>query len=211
MEAFLSILQSVSVIIASGVAIYGINAWRKEFRGKRQIELAEEVLALFYKTEDIISSIRSLLSANGEGTSRKQESDETEEEKKIRDQAYVFFERYNNSIEHFSKLFSLEYRYKAMFGHEKAQVFKEVRSLVSQMRVSANRLSQLWPETLDRKFLSNERKERLDNSIHRHEDTFWEGSSEDDPIRQKLDKIIASVEQTCDEVNRGRKSGKKND
>lgn len=210
METFLSILQSISVIIASGVAIYGINAWRKEFRGKRQIELAEEVLALFYKTEDIISSIRSPMSASDEGTSRVQEDDETEEIKKKRDLAYSLIERYNRSIEHFSKLFSLEYRYKALFGSEKSRVFRDLRSIVSQMIVSAKRLYQLWPETLNDDYISDEKKERIFSSIRRHETTFWEGNSDDDPIREKLDKIIEIVEQTCDEANRGKTSRKRN-
>lgn len=52
------LIRNVLVIIASIVAIYGIRAWRREFIGKRKIELAEEVLALFYETRDIIRYIR---------------------------------------------------------------------------------------------------------------------------------------------------------
>lgn len=36
-------------IIASATAIYGINSWRREIKGKRQIELAEDVLSNFYQ------------------------------------------------------------------------------------------------------------------------------------------------------------------
>jgi hypothetical protein len=48
------IAQSTSVILASLFAIYGIDAWRREYVGKRRIELAEEVLALFYQAYVLI-------------------------------------------------------------------------------------------------------------------------------------------------------------
>lgn len=45
-----SILESISVIVASAIAsftvIFGINAWKREYLGRRKIELAEEVLSV---------------------------------------------------------------------------------------------------------------------------------------------------------------------
>ena len=41
------IAQSISITLAGLFAIYGFDAWRREFVGKRRMELAEEVLALF--------------------------------------------------------------------------------------------------------------------------------------------------------------------
>ena len=54
------ITQSVSVIFASLFAIYGINAWRREFVGKRRIELAKEALDLFHQARDAIGYIRNV-------------------------------------------------------------------------------------------------------------------------------------------------------
>ena len=50
---------AISVVIAALSFVYGVSAWRREFVGKRRIELAEEVLALAYEIEEIIGSIRS--------------------------------------------------------------------------------------------------------------------------------------------------------
>jgi hypothetical protein len=55
LKDWIDLIQGVSVIIASGMAFVGIKAWREEFVGKRRIELAEEVLALFYQAKDIIA------------------------------------------------------------------------------------------------------------------------------------------------------------
>ena len=55
-KMILEIVNTIAIIAASVVAIYGINAWRKEFQGKRNIELAEEVLCLFYRAERAIEA-----------------------------------------------------------------------------------------------------------------------------------------------------------
>ena len=67
------ILKSISIIIASGVAIYGINSWRREIKWKRKYELAEETLSLFYEVQDAISIIRSPFVSVSEGKTRKRQ------------------------------------------------------------------------------------------------------------------------------------------
>ncbi len=48
------VITAVSVAIAALAFVVGVNAWRREFVGKRRIELAENVLALFYEAQDAI-------------------------------------------------------------------------------------------------------------------------------------------------------------
>ena len=61
-EIFMNILSSASVVMASLSATYigykGLNSWEKENKGKREYELAEDMLSLFYKVESIILSSR---------------------------------------------------------------------------------------------------------------------------------------------------------
>ncbi len=87
-------IRDASIVIASLTAIFGINAWRREFRGKRQIELAEETLALFYEANDAVRHIRSPVGWANEGQSRKAYPNETAEEKQRLDAAFVAIERY---------------------------------------------------------------------------------------------------------------------
>ena len=42
------LVGSAAALIASIAAIKGINAWKREFQGKKKIEHAEEALILFY-------------------------------------------------------------------------------------------------------------------------------------------------------------------
>ena len=64
---FSETLKNISLIIASGTVIFGINAWRREFIGRRKIELAEETLVLFFEARDVVSWIRSPMGFAGEG------------------------------------------------------------------------------------------------------------------------------------------------
>src|SRR4030042_1656983 len=120
----LNTLQSVSVIvasvIASGTVIYGINAWRREYTGKRKIELAEEVLALFYEARDAIRFIRNPFGYVGEGSSRKCADNESPEEKRINDRAYVVSERYTKCKDLLKRIRSIRYRYMAQFRKNSA-------------------------------------------------------------------------------------------
>ena len=54
-------LKDISILLAAWSVIYGIGAWRREFIGKRKIQLAEDVLALFYEAKDVIFWIRSCI------------------------------------------------------------------------------------------------------------------------------------------------------
>ena len=50
-------LASISVIIAALSLVFGVYAWKREYVGKRRIELAQSVLAMFYEADDAIMAI----------------------------------------------------------------------------------------------------------------------------------------------------------
>ena len=80
------VITAVSVAIAAIAFVAGISAWKREFIGKRRIELAEDVLALFYETQDAIREIRNPASFSGEGKTRKRDENEREEERNAGEQ-----------------------------------------------------------------------------------------------------------------------------
>ena len=142
------ILESISVIFASLIVsftvIFGVNAWRREYIGKRKLELAEEVLALFYEARDAIRYIRNPSGYVGEGSTRNAAPNESPEEKQISDNAYVVFERYNKRQDLFNKLYSMRYRYMAQFGKDSAKPFDDLNKIVNDIFISARMLSHYW-------------------------------------------------------------------
>ena len=53
-----SFIKDLSVIIGLWITFYKIGSWQTEHRGRRNIELAEETLSLFYEAQDVIEWIR---------------------------------------------------------------------------------------------------------------------------------------------------------
>ena len=62
-----TIAQTVAIVSACWAIISGVGAWKREFIGKRKIELAEQVLAQFFEVRDAIACIRNPFSSSDEG------------------------------------------------------------------------------------------------------------------------------------------------
>jgi len=192
-----NILESISIIIAAWAVIIGVNAWRREYIGKRKLELAEEVLALFYEARDVISFIRSPFGFSGEGSTRNASPNETPEEKQINDRAYVVFERYNKRQDLFNKLYSMRYRYMARFGKDSAKPFDDLRKIVNEIFVSARMLSHYWKEQGRRTWKSEAEFKKHLEEMQKHEAIFWEMNADEDTIIPRVNAVISDIEAQC--------------
>lgn len=190
------VAQSASVVLASLFAIYGFDAWRREHVGKRRIELAEDVLALFYQARDVVASIRSPFGYGGEGASRKPGPKERPEHKDALDQAYVLIERYNKHVELFSKIHALRYRFMALVGPSEAAPFDKLNVIVNELLISAQTMARLTtlPEWSYRTPESEEKYGTQLAEVHR---IYYGTGGDDDPIAPRVDKAVAEIEQTC--------------
>ena len=99
----MDILRSLSIIIVAFIAVYSINAWRRELKGQRELDVSEQALALIYECKDNLRFIRSPYSFGGEGQTRKRGPKETEDVSEALDRAYVLFERYEKVKDSFYK------------------------------------------------------------------------------------------------------------
>jgi len=196
---FAQILQSISVIFGAIFAVYGLNAWRGEHIGKRRIELAEDVLALFYQASDAISEMRHPVAYDGEGASRKPARDENPEHKGSLDAAYVLIERYRRHSELFAKLFATRYRFMAQVGVEKSAPFDKLNAIVNELINSAHKMARLTTSQNDK----YRKMEEKDESIMEIYNTYYGGGNED-LIAEKVTSIIAEIELTCRSVIDGK-------
>jgi hypothetical protein len=197
----IAILKELSLLIGIWVAIYGIDSWRREHKGKRQMELAEETLALFYEARDVIAYIRNIVSYSSETESIKQGENESKERYEARKQASIVFKRYNEKQELFNKIHAMRYRFMAQIGKEKAEPFEELRKIVNEIFISARMLSQLWAR---HHFRTQEQEDKYYKSIEKYEAIFYEGIEEEDPIIPRLNKLVNEIETTCNAIISGK-------
>ena len=186
------IIRDIAVIIASFAAILGISAWKREFKGKRDMELAEDVLCLFYRAERAIVVIRFRIYDLALGRSREPEKDETPEQKEARDRAYVVFRKIKDHADIFDELHTLRFRFMARFGKDKAKPFDELRSIVEEIWVSAQELAELWERQFEEKKLSDE-----DQKLMKEFQGVIRYSGGKDQVMPRVHNIMQDVEKIC--------------
>ncbi len=194
--SFSAFLKDFSIIFASCTAIYGIGSWRREYIGKKRVELAEEVLCLFYEARDAVQHIRNLFSQGNEGSSRKADGNETPEQKEAYDRAYVLFERFNTHLELFNKMHSIRYRFMAQFGTDVGKPFEDFRRTLNIMQASAQALARAWAEN-HRHFRTDKQEAAHYDFVTKQENIFWETLPEEDTIKPKVEKCIDDIEKIC--------------
>jgi len=199
MELILTI-KDISLLIGIWVAIYSIDSWRREHTGKRQIELAEETLGLFYQARDAIAYIRFPANFDGETSNIEPEEKETENEFKARINANVVFTRYNEHRELFNKIHSMRYRFMAQIGKGDAKQFEELRSILNEIFLSAQILAKLWPRD---HFKTDAQWRSYHSHVRKHEAIFWDCMNVDDEINNKLDQVIREMEYICKNIISG--------
>lgn len=199
-DLIFNIIQSICVITASITAIYGISTWRREAKWKRKYELAEEVLSLFYECKEKISIIRSPMSYVGEGKTRKRNENEKAEETEIMDNAFVFIERYEKEKEPFLKLYTLKFRFIAVFGKQANEPFDEIRKTVNEIMFSANKLGKRYWRDQGRRNFTDEQLDKHLAEMEKLENIVWSTYEENDVIEQKVDKCIVKIETYCLEI-----------
>ena len=186
LSAFKDIAGGFQGLATVGLAVYGIHSWRRDFLGKRQIELAEEVLTLFYRAQDAIRAIRNPGSFATEHEGRQRPEGEEEYQSHVRDVAYVIHQRIQQQEEIFAKLHSLRYQAMARFGKEMGEPFERIRRVIIEISVAASGYARVGSQ----RALTERRQDLLD----RYENVFWEGPPDEDTVQAKVDTAVTEIE-----------------
>lgn len=194
-------ITAFSAAIAAISFVVGISTWRREFVGKRRIELAESVLALFYEAADAIQEIRSPFGSTDEGTTRKRSEREREEDSGALDQAYVVFERYQKREKLFAELRSMKYRVMATFGANAGEPFDELSKVLNEIFFSARMLGTFYWSGKERKPYSEEELQKHYEEMQKYEAVFWYKGEQDDQIGPRVRRAVEKIEAVAKEAN----------
>ena len=194
MVEIITLAQAGSVILACWAIISGIGAWKREFIGKRQIELAEQVLAKFFEIKDAIAMIRSPFSSSDEGSTRKRSEYESTETTNMLDRGYIVFERYSKKELAFSEFNTLKYRFMASFGADAEAIFKDVNSILNSIFVSAQMLGTHYWQRQGRVPMEPGEFEQHLREMRHHQEIFWDPGTDDDEIRKKLEVVQQNLD-----------------
>ncbi|ESY84219.1 hypothetical protein X739_22340 [Mesorhizobium sp. LNHC220B00] len=88
-------LQTIATIVATGggtyIAFAGLHAWKREMKGRRDIELCQHVIAQFYEADEKVRELRSPMSYPGvESADRPKRDHESEREAQLGSRPWQF-------------------------------------------------------------------------------------------------------------------------
>lgn len=189
MFEWLSLLRDFAALLASIAVLYGVNAWRRDFVGKRQIELAEEVLSLFYRAKDAIAHMRSPAAYSFEIEHIIASEGESAEKTQARRSVAPLYKRYDEYSELFSEIQAARYRFIARFGDDNGKPFDDLQAVLREIFVAAKMLvtiagSQTGPEYVNKR-ISYEQK------------IWWDGN--EDVIASRVENIAKDIDDICRE------------
>ena len=185
-------IQSVVVSLAAGtaawMAVLGVNAWRKQMRGKTEYEIARRCLRQTYRIRDSLRFVRSPMISSGEfaHAAKEQEDKPTTkpaERSKQDKMIAVYNERWRHVAEAHSDLMLDVLEAEVLWPKIRA-ASKPLSECIHDLNVDLS--FYLREISGNRPRLSIERREALDKAI------FWQGP--DDPFEVKLRDAVQKME-----------------
>lgn len=191
---WVSTIRDIAALCASLAVIYGVNAWRRDFVGKRKIEMAEETLGLFFRASDAVRSMRSPMAYSNESEHIIKNDGETEASFHMRRAVAPLYKRYEQHTELFSSIRAIRYQFMARFGSGVVNPFEDLHKLINDILLSGNMLIITADSYNDAS--SEEERQRYAKRRRGYEDVIWDHGL-DDPTNLRLKGIIDSIEAIC--------------
>ena len=190
-EFIFKFIESLSIVIASIIAIRGIKSWQNELKWKRKYELAEEVLANMYEAHHAIKIIRSPFGYTNEGSTRIKKEGETPQETEIYNKAYVSRERFEKNKKPLTNLHTLKYRFIAIYGLEFEEHFNKFSQIVNKVFAASDEIARIQTG----EYGSNAAENGKD--IKKSREIIYSRDENEDKLEQELGVAKKVIEDKC--------------
>lgn len=157
----------------------------------RRTEIAEQVLADFYKAKDIVEWARQPMVFTGEGQSRPGRDQDIEARRGAKDALYAPVERLIREREFFSQMHARRFKFMALFGTDSADAFQTFVRCNNMIDAAARALIE------DRQNLPKDVREKFERCID------W-SLKEDDEMSFAMNQAVSKIEAVCRQVLRVR-------
>ena len=209
--AFANGATALAAACAAIVAYCGLHVWRREMKGRRNAELAEEVLAAFYEAQEIYRWVRTRGHFPNEADSRVRQEEEDEKLGRALDALFIPLARIKAEHETLSKLYAKRYRFRAIFGPEADKPFQALRKAENQIASAARMLTRLaiadhrrGHRVYSARELRPERVAQEEQNREKYQARIWGSEDEDDEIAQRIDRAVKEIEAICRPAIEGR-------
>lgn len=177
---------AIATLAGVAMALYGLNRWKREYRFKRNSELLEEALVLFYQAEHAIGYLRNgfIFSSDLNDFEFPSELEDGYSKEKYKS-TYTIQKRFDEKQHIFNKLYAIELRVRARFGDESIEAFSLIRTKVKELLLAAREYSI--------KGLEKEKISEIQKTIWKD----YQSSGEGDSFGKKIRKIVEDFDALC--------------
>ncbi len=186
------IITGLSAFTAAVIAIMGLQAWKKQLKGKTEYELAQRLLRATYKVREAFSWVRNPFQSAAETSNAMKESNiegDPINNPKVHAQSEgaVYEKRWQRVQEAFVELESVSIEAEAIWGQSARDNFKPLQTCASTLAVNIKKhLRNI--EKQPRNFDPNE-EEKIDNIIY-----GFAGDSENNFFSKEINTAISKIE-----------------
>lgn len=195
-----ALIAGIATIALAYFAGRGLNTWRHQLTGTRDIQLVEEILIGAYETEESFRYMTAMFSTGEEHEKVPKREGESDDEWKKRAAYGVAHVRYNDRIESFNKLRAVAFRAKAVMGQEAFRLISEILSLPRTHIILGDlayrkeaRLDQMYRQRAHGMPISDASIEAAETAAEKSQLQFW-GLDEENSPQTQMSRLIASLE-----------------
>ncbi|OAN62151.1 hypothetical protein A8B79_04225 [Balneola sp. EhC07] len=132
-DVLLNILDTIILILATVLSIYGFRTWRIELKGKTKFELSKNIIATAYKIRDRINQVRNPFVSIHEFKDREKKGYETQYQERASDSFFAFTNRFNELQKQLDEWYSLKIEAEAIFGKDHRQLLDKLDEICSDL------------------------------------------------------------------------------
>jgi len=157
---------------------------KEESAAKQQMELAEDVLGLFYDVRDAIAAIRGGLDSDAKQS--------------LVGLVDTVEQRLKQRTETFNRLKSMRTRFVVQFGPDEVEPFEEIRQVLIDIQDAVARLKEF--EVAHGRAYDDETSERLIETMKEYEAILACSYDGEDEIDEQVERAVSQMEKTCNRI-----------
>lgn len=133
------LLAGIATLLLALFAKRGLASWKEQHFGTRKLELAQDLLAEVYTTEEILRFVLVPLVSSRELNAVERLEGETDDDYQIRQTYDAVIIRYETHAEQFNKVRAMLFRARAILGEEVYESVKALLMLKNRIQAGAHK------------------------------------------------------------------------
>lgn len=194
-DVITSIINTIVIIFATGLTIYGFTTWRKELKGKHEYELSKQIIAETYSIRDRIDQVRNPFISVHEFKDREDKVGETDYQKRASESFFALRNRFSELQKHLDDFNSLKVEAEAIFDEDHRKVLDKINEVSNDLW----RAIKLYNEYKYYNTYDPDKHKKYENVINGIYPGKYENEDLDDEdggFQKKLDDAVGEIRQT---------------